>query len=85
MFIRKQVSYKGNKRYTYLKLVENYRYKDKVRQRTLVNIGNIDRWPRQKVKEFIIKLSQATNVKCPPFLEDVQPLEVKTKRKNRGK
>lgn len=76
MFIRKQVSYKGDKEYTYLKLVENYRYKNKVRQRTLVNIGNIDHWPRQKVKEFIIKLSQATNVECPSFLEDVQATEV---------
>lgn len=76
MFIRKQISYKGDKKYTYLKLVENYRHKGRVRQRTLVNVGNITHWPRQKVKEFIIKLSQATNVECPPFLEDVQSTEV---------
>lgn len=76
MFFRKLICKKGGQKYTYLKLVENYRLRGKILQRTLVNFGNITSWPREKVKELIIKMSQITNVERPGFFEDVNPESV---------
>lgn len=72
MFIRKQVVKKGPISNTYLKLVENYREKGKVVQKTLVNFGNINNWPQEKVKELLCQLSQAMQIEVPPSLEDIE-------------
>ena len=72
MFIRKQVVKKGTIFNTYLKLVENYRQKGKVVQKTLVNFGNINHWPQEKVRELIYKLSQVMDIELPPSLEDIE-------------
>lgn len=72
MFIRKQVVKKGSVFNTYLKLVENYRQKGKVVQKTLVNFGNINNWPQEKVRELIYKLSQVMDIELPPSLEEIE-------------
>ena len=72
MFIRKQVVRKGPVSNTYLKLVENYRDKGKVVQKTLVNFGNINHWPQEKVKELLYQLSRAMQIESPPSLEDIE-------------
>jgi transposase len=72
MFVRKQVVKKGPLFNTYLKLVENYRQKGKVVQKTLVNFGNINNWPQEKVRELIYKLSQVMEIELPPSLEDIE-------------
>jgi len=72
MFIRKQVVKKGPVSNTYLKLVENYREKGKVVQKTLVNFGNINNWPQEKVKELLSQLSRAMQIELPPSLEDIE-------------
>jgi transposase len=72
MFIRKQVVKKGPVSNTYLKLVENYRQKGNVVQKTLVNFGNINHWPQEKVRELICKLSQVMDIEVPASLEDIE-------------
>jgi transposase len=72
MFIRKQVVKKGPVFNTYLKLVENYREKGNVVQKTLVNFGNINNWPQEKVRELIYKLSQVMDIELPPSLEEIE-------------
>jgi transposase len=72
MFIRKQVVKKGLVSNTYLKLVENYREKGKVVQKTLVNFGNINHWPQEKVKELLSQLSRSMQIELPPSLEDIE-------------
>lgn len=72
MFIRKQVVKKGPVSNNYLKLVENYREKGKVVQKTLVNFSNINHWPQEKVKELLSQLSRSMQIELPPFLEDIE-------------
>ena len=43
---------KGNRTYNYLKLVESVRKKDKVIQKILVNFGNVNYWPAEKLKKL---------------------------------
>jgi transposase len=73
MFIRKLKCKRGDRTYTYLKLVESVRSKGKILQRTLVNFGNVDFWSKKKTKELIVKLAKVTKVERPPFLGDVNP------------
>jgi hypothetical protein len=72
VFIRKQVVKKGSISNTYLKLVENYRPKGNVVQKTLVNFGNISHWPQEKVRELIFKLPQVMDIELPPSLENIE-------------
>ena len=72
MFIRKHVVKKGDITHTYLRVVENHRKHGKVVQRTLVNFGNISHWPKDKVRELIVKLSQIMEIEPPASLEDLE-------------
>jgi transposase len=76
MFIRKLVLKRGDTTHTYLKVVENHRKKGKVVQKTLVNFGNINHWPKEKVRELISKLSQVMEIELPPSLEDLEHKEI---------
>jgi hypothetical protein len=58
MFFRIVDVRKGDDHYRYLKLVESGRAHGKVIQRTLLNFGNIENWPKEKVDEFIAKLTR---------------------------
>lgn len=72
MFIRKLVLRKGETTHTYLKVVENVRIKGKVVQKTLVNFGNINHWPKEKVRELVDKLCRVMELESPPSLEDIE-------------
>lgn len=50
MFFRIVTTRYKNKEYSYLKLLESYRSGNKIKQRVLINIVNLDRIPRQTAK-----------------------------------
>ncbi|SFG26944.1 Transposase [Desulfotomaculum arcticum] len=58
MFFRKITSKSNGKEYTYLKLIENYREGDKVKQRVIANLGSLDKLTPDKVNGLITGLSK---------------------------
>ena len=62
---------RGEKQYKYLKLVETTRYKGKIIQKTLLNFGNIEQWPEDKLTELFFQLNEFCNLKLGPKAEDV--------------
>lgn len=58
MFFRKITSRGKDKEYTYLKLIENYREGDKVKQRVIANLGNLESLTPEKVETLISGLSR---------------------------
>lgn len=72
MFIREHVFKKGATTHTYLRVVENRRKKGKVVQETLVNFGNISHWPKQRVRELIMKMSRFIEMETPVSLEGLE-------------
>jgi transposase len=62
---------RGEKQYKYLKLVETTRYKKKIIQKTLLNFGNVDQWPEEKLNELVFHLNEFCNLNLAPRMEDV--------------
>jgi len=62
MFFRKVTSRTKGKEYTYLKLIENYREGNKVKQRVIANLGNLESLTPQKVQVLISGLSRICGV-----------------------
>lgn len=62
MFFRKITSRSNGKEYTYLKLIENYREGDKVRQRVVANLGSMENLTPDKVHGLIAGLSRICGV-----------------------
>ena len=62
---------RGEKQYKYLKLVETTRYKGKIVQKTLLNFGNIEQWPEDKLNELVFQLNEFCNLKLGQKVEDV--------------
>ena len=62
---------RGEKQYKYLKLVETTRYKGHIIQKTLLNFGNIEQWPEEKLNELVFQLNEFCNLKLGPKAEDV--------------
>ncbi|MHB8918416.1 MAG: IS1634 family transposase, partial [Desulfocucumaceae bacterium] len=58
MFFRKVTSKSNGKEYTYVKLIENYREGQKVKQRVIANLGNIEDLTPDKVHGLITGLSR---------------------------
>src|SRR4030043_1413423 len=58
MYLRILELSRGDKRYKYLKLVETARHNGKIVQKTLLNFGNIEQWPREKLTEFVCQLNE---------------------------
>ncbi len=58
MFFRKVTSKSNGKEYTYLKLIENYREGNKVKQRVIANLGSLDKLTPDKVNNLITGLSK---------------------------
>jgi len=58
MFFRKVTSKSNGKEYTYLKLIENYREGNKVKQRVIANLGSLDKLTPDKVNGLITGLSK---------------------------
>lgn len=62
MFFRKTTSRNKGKEYTYLKLIENYREGNKVKQRVIANLGNLESLTPEKVQVLISGLSRICGV-----------------------
>ena len=62
---------RDEKHYKYLKLVETTRHKGKIIQKTILNFGNIEQWPEDKLNELIFQLNEFCNLKLGPKAEDV--------------
>ncbi len=62
MFFRKITSRSNGKEYTYLKLIENYREGDKVKQRVVANLGSMDKLTPEKVNGLIAGLSKICGI-----------------------
>jgi hypothetical protein len=75
MFLREKKIYNNNRTYTYLQLVESVREKGKIRQDVLLNFGNIDCWPQEKLRKLIDELAIYTAYNRPKGLseEDIDP------------
>jgi len=58
MYLRVIELKKGTTCYRYLKLVDSVRVKGKPVQKTLLNFGNINDWPEEKIKELIDRLDR---------------------------
>lgn len=69
MYLRTVNLKKGATSYRYLKMVESTRVHGKPVQKTLLNFGNIEDWPEEKVYELIDKLSRFYGL-CP----DAEPV-----------
>ena len=61
---------RGEKHYKYLKLVETTRYKGKIVQKTLLNFGNIEQWPEDKLNELVFRLNEFCHLKLGQKVED---------------
>ncbi|RKO65595.1 IS1634 family transposase [Desulfofundulus salinus] len=66
MFFRKVTSRSGGKEYTYLKLIENYREGNKVKQRVIANLGNLENLTPEKVEGLIDGLARICGVSRRP-------------------
>jgi len=62
---------RDEKLYKYLKLVETARHKGKIVQKTLLNFGNVEQWPEDKLNELVFQLNEFCNLKLGPKAEDV--------------
>lgn len=62
MFFRKVTSKSNGKEYTYVKLIENYREGNKVKQRVVANLGNIEDLTPDKVQGLITGLSRICGI-----------------------
>ena len=75
MFLRIIDVKKENRNYKYLKLVETVRTKGKVLQKTLLNFGNVDNWPKERLREFIYRLNHFCDLELGPQEEEVDVYE----------
>lgn len=62
MFFRKVTSKSNGKEYTYVKLIENYREGNKIKQRVLANLGNIEDLTPEKVQNLITGLNRICGI-----------------------
>ena len=62
MFFRKITSRSNGKEYTYLKLIENFREGDKVKQRVVAKLGSLENLTPEKVQGLISGLSRICGV-----------------------
>lgn len=62
---------KGNHTYQYLKIVQTARYKEKIVQKTILNFGNIEHWPKERLKELLFKLNQFCALEMTPSNDDI--------------
>ncbi|MCL6638631.1 MAG: hypothetical protein K6T80_02985 [Firmicutes bacterium] len=62
MFFRKITSRKKGKEYNYLKLIENYRDGNKIKQRVVANLGSLDDLTPEKVQGLISGLARICGI-----------------------
>jgi len=75
VFFRKITSRSNGKEYTYLKLIENYREGNKVKQRVIANLGSMDKLTAEKVNGLVEGLTKICGITSQsPNLETKQIL-----------
>lgn len=62
MFFRKVTSKSGGKEYAYIKLIENYREGNKIKQKVIANLGNLENFTPEKVQSLISGLSRICGI-----------------------
>jgi len=72
LFLRTITIKRGKRTYTYLKLVESVRQKKKVVQKTLVNFGNLEQWPPEKLQKLGADLALLSGLTSDEDLVDGQ-------------
>jgi len=72
MFLRIIDLKRGRRNYKYLKLVETNRNKGKVIQKTLLNFGNIEHWPKARLIEFVNQLNDFCDIELDSKEEDIK-------------
>ena len=68
---------KGAARYRYLKLVESTRVKGKPVQKTILNFGDIEDWPPERVADLISRLTYFFELSPGPGPEDLSVQEAR--------
>lgn len=58
MFVRQQVVSKEGREYRYLKILETRSEQGRSVQRTLVNFGNVQQWPPERLEQALRKVSE---------------------------
>lgn len=58
MFFRKITTCSNGKEYTYVKLIENYRKGNKIKQRVIANLGNIEELDPDRVRSLMASLAR---------------------------
>ncbi|MEW6275543.1 MAG: hypothetical protein AB1556_10605 [Bacillota bacterium] len=62
MFFRKITTRSNGKEYTYVKLIENYRKGNKIKQRVIANLGNIEELDPDRVRALMTSLAKVCGV-----------------------
>ncbi|MEW5898935.1 MAG: hypothetical protein AB1652_07160, partial [Bacillota bacterium] len=65
MFFRKITTRSNGKEYTYVKLIENYRKGNKIKQRVIANLGNIEELDPDRVRALMTSLAKVCGVEPP--------------------
>lgn len=65
MFFRKITTRSNDKEYTYVKLIESYRKGNKIKQRVIANLGNIEELDPDRVRNLITSLAKVCGVEPP--------------------
>jgi len=65
VFFRKITTRSNGKEYTYVKLIENYRKGNKIKQRVIANLGNIEELDPGRVRALMTSLAKVCGVEPP--------------------
>ena len=74
MFIREHSVKRGDKEYKYLKILESYREGGQIKQRTVLNLGNVESWTEERLKTLIRLISTLTGNQTETSLDGIRVL-----------
>lgn len=73
MFVREKTVKHRQGNYTYLQVVESYRAAGRVKQKVLVDFGNVTHWPQERLQRLVDKLNLYLDESYVPKIEQVDP------------
>ncbi len=73
MFVREKTVKHRQGNYTYLQVVESYRAAGRVKQKVLVDFGNVTHWPQERLQRLVDKLNLYLDESYVPEIEQVDP------------
>jgi len=77
MFVREKTVKHRQGNYTYLQVVESYRAAGRVKQKVLVDFGNITHWPQERLQRLLDKLNLYLDESYVPKIEQVDPQQAR--------